>query len=125
MPSRRILVVDRDPHVLQLVRDLLPDDEVIGAAGPEEALGLMAAATPELDQVVLTEILLAGGDGLALCKTLRKNMQKVAVIVCTMLAAEERARAAGADEYLRKPLNSDRLRSAVERALDAHRSPAS
>jgi CheY-like chemotaxis protein len=56
--------------------------------------------------LVVTEILLPKLDGLTLCRRLREDPEtaRIPVVVCSILAAAERAAAAGARAFLRKPL---------------------
>ena len=61
--------------------------------------------------IVITEILVPGMDGLALCHQLKATAETrhIPVVVFSMLAAETRAREAGAEAFLRKPLGEHRL----------------
>jgi CheY-like chemotaxis protein len=59
----------------------------------------------------MTAILIPELDGLALCRMLKGDpvTEQVPVLVCSMLAADARARQAGADAFLEKPLERTRL----------------
>jgi CheY-like chemotaxis protein len=115
-----ILVVERDPHIKKLERFFLEqagfrvefvDD---GARGLERARDLQ----PHL---LITEIMLPGIDGLAVCRALKSDpaTNDIPVLVFSILAAEERAREAGADAFLRKPLDDVRLVDTVSTMLGA------
>ena len=73
--------------------------------------------------ILITEILLTGTDGLGVCKALKSDPEtrSIIVLIFSILEAEERASEAGADGYLRKPLDDERMVRSVERLLKQHR----
>lgn len=116
-----ILVVERDEHIRALERFFLEqagfavqfaDD---GVSGVELARELRPA-------VLITEILIPRMDGLSVCRTLKADAatRETIVLVFSILAAEERAREAGADGFLRKPLNDILLVETIEKLLNEH-----
>ena len=113
-----ILCVERDPHVRELETYFLTEAgfEVTFAADGIEALELARVLRPA---IVITEILVPKLDGLALCHRLKTDdaTKKIAVLVFSLLAAEGRARDAGADAFLGKPLAAPRLTETVRRLL--------
>jgi CheY-like chemotaxis protein len=78
-----------------------------------QALELVKKLRPA---VVITEILIPKLDGLALCRRVKSEppMKDTVVVVLSLLSAEGRARAAGADAFLSKPLLADKLTRTVE-----------
>jgi CheY-like chemotaxis protein len=68
---------------------------------------------------VITEILLPGLDGLSVCRSIRSDpaMKDVLVLVFSILSAEQRALDAGADAFLKKPLDDVRLVETVNELL--------
>jgi two-component system response regulator AlgR len=114
----RVLVVDDEPLARERLSHLveeLPDVELAGvAASAEEALLLAGRLRPE---VVLLDIRMPGMDGLEAAHHLARMPEPPAVIFTTAydqhaLAAFD-AQAAG---YLLKPVRSEKLREALERA---------
>ena len=113
-----ILVVERDPHVKKLERFFLEQAGFAvefadsGVQGLERALVLKP-------RIVITEILLPGLDGLSVCRTIRSDsaMKHVRVLVLSILSAEQRALDAGADAFLKKPLDDARLVATVNELL--------
>ncbi|HEY8258316.1 MAG TPA: response regulator, partial [Gemmatimonadales bacterium] len=69
--------------------------------------------------IIITEILVPGLDGLALCHQLKSTPETrdIPVVVFSVLAAEARAREAGAETFLRKPLAEHRLVQAARDLL--------
>jgi len=113
-----ILVVERDPHVRVLETFFLneagyavefSDD---GAAALERARRLRPA-------LLITEILVPKLDGLALCRLLKADPETrgIRVLIFSILTASARARDAGADAFLRKPLAEQKLVETVRRLL--------
>ncbi|HEX2252937.1 MAG TPA: response regulator [Thermoanaerobaculia bacterium] len=117
-----ILVVERDPHVRELERYFLENAgfAVEFAADGHAGLELAQRLCPD---IVISEILVAGLDGLSVCRALKAGeaTRAVIVLIFSILAAEKRALEAGADAFLRKPLDDTRLVQSVERLLAHHR----
>jgi CheY-like chemotaxis protein len=105
-----ILCVERDPHIRELETYFLDQAGFVVhfAGNGTEALELARSLKPS---IVITEILVPGLDGLALCHQLKATAETrdIPVVVFSMLAAEARAREAGAEAFLRKPLAEHRL----------------
>jgi CheY-like chemotaxis protein len=120
-----ILVVERDPHVRELERYFLEEAGYLVefAADGLTALDQARALQP---MILITEILVPRLDGLALCRRLKDDPATchIAVLVFSILLAEGRAKEAGADSFLRKPLAERRLVETV-RELIASRNNSS
>jgi CheY-like chemotaxis protein len=114
-----IMVVDRDPHIRELEAHFLgrAGYSVVFADHGESALVEARIAVPD---IVITEILVPRIDGLALCRQLKGDprTRDVSVLVFSILAAAGRAREAGADAFLLKPLAEHALVETVDRLLE-------
>ena len=115
-----ILVIDRDPHVRELESHFLnrAGYSVGFAQDGDSALEQARKIAPD---IIITEILVPGLDGLTLCRRLRADpgTRDIAVLVFSILAAAGRAREAGADAFLLKPLAEHTLVDTVRRLLEA------
>ena len=113
-----ILVVERDPHVRKLERFFLEQAGFMVEFADSGLQGLEAARALK-PRIVVTEILLPGLDGLSVCRSIRSDpaMRDVLVLVFSILSAEQRALAAGADAFLKKPLDDARLVETVNELL--------
>jgi two-component system response regulator MprA len=113
-----ILVVERDPHVRKLERFFLEEAgfAVEFADGGVQGLERARALEP---RVVITGILLPGLDGLSFCRSVRSDpaLKQTRVLVFSILSAEQRALDAGADAFLKKPLDDARLVETVNQLL--------
>ena len=90
-----------------------------GVTFAEDGLQALQLARDLHPTIVITEILVPKLDGLALCRRLKTDpiTQDIAVLVFSLLAAERRARDAGADAFLLKPLSPQGLKEAVRELL--------
>jgi CheY-like chemotaxis protein len=117
--SALILVVERNPLVQRLEKYFL---EQAGYSVEFAADGLTALERArELRPVILvTEVLVPKLDGLSLCRQLKSDpsTQEMKVLIFSHLHAEERAREAGADAFLIKPLNEERLIDTVAKLIE-------
>lgn len=113
-----IFVVERDPHVCELLRVFLdaPQNTLQFFDDGETALDQVWARRPQL---VILEILVPKLDGLGLCRKIKLSpaLSDTPVLVLSVLNAHDRAKLAGADAFMLKPLDRHRLGAAVERLL--------
>ncbi len=113
MSRERVLIVDDHPVNLKLARLLLESEgyEVRTAGNAEEAVSLLANWRPCL---ILMDIQLPGMDGLALTRNLKahpetRDIAIVAMTAYAMKGDEERAKEAGCDGYVAKPVDTRTL----------------
>ena len=118
-----ILVVERDPHIRDLESFFLNEAgfAVEFAADGIAALERAKALKPD---IIITEVLVPRLDGLALCRTVKKDPQlrHTVVLIFSILAVQSRASEAGADAFLMKPLAEKRLVDTVRDLLQVRRS---
>lgn len=114
-----LLVVDDDADLLQLISMRLSaaGHEVVAAASGEEALALFHARRP---QVVITDLRMAGMDGMVLFTHLQNLAPLVPVIILTAHGTIPEAVAAtqkGVFSFLTKPFDGKELLRRVDDAL--------
>jgi len=125
-PRTRVLVVDDDPVILELLRLSFEIEgfEVISACDGEEGWERAAADDPD---VVLSDIMMPRLDGLQLLTRLRSD-PATAHLPVVLLSAKaqtkevEKGMALGADDYVTKPFDPLELLDRVNAALEKHRS---
>jgi serine/threonine protein kinase len=125
----RILLVDDDTNALAAVRELLqmslPAAKVTAVANPAAAL---ANALRERPDLVITDLHMPHGGGLALTSALRRDpiTKDVPIVVITAYgggADWRELKALGADRFLVKPVDIDILVSVVHSLMDRRRGP--
>ncbi|HLT40806.1 MAG TPA: response regulator [Enhygromyxa sp.] len=115
-------MVERDVHVRALERYFLEEAgyKVEFAEDGPHALARVREIGP---RILISEILVPGLDGLSVCRAIKADpaTSHIIVLIFSILTAEERAIEAGADGFLRKPLDDTLLVSCVEKLLQQHR----
>lgn len=119
----RILVVDDEPHLLDLLVDVISEEgyHVDGVATGTAALHI---ARNEEYHVALLDYQLGDMTGLALSKELRRGAPDLKVILMTAHASLDMAvKAIQADvyDYMIKPIDSNHLKRSVANALEQNR----
>ena len=116
---RKILVVDDDPRLRDLLRRYLTDQgfNVLTAEDGQEMTKIWHRE--HIDLLVL-DLMLPGEDGLSICRRLRGNHDNTPIIMLTA-RAEEIDRIIGlemgADDYLSKPFNPRELLARINAIL--------
>ena len=116
--SAIILVVERDPHVRDLETYFL-NEAGFGVEFAADGQAALAMAREMKPDIIITEVLVPKLDGLALCRAVRQEaaLKHTVVLIFSILAAHSRAREAGADAFLMKPLAEQRLVQTVRELL--------
>lgn len=114
-----ILVVERDPNIRELESHFL-NQAGYSVEFEQDGHAALAQARNLVPDIIITEILVPKLDGLALCRQLKADPVTcgIAVLVFSILAAGGRAREAGADAFLLKPLAEHRLVETVRQLLE-------
>lgn len=113
MAGEPILIVDDNASNLKLMRVLLESEgyQVRTAEHAYAALQILREHHPRL---ILMDLQLPGMDGLSLTRELKANPQTadiaiVAITAYAMKGDEDKARAAGCNDYITKPVDTRRL----------------
>jgi CheY-like chemotaxis protein len=120
-PMKKILVVEDVDFNRDLVVQLLEDKyHVIEAVNGQEGLELAERERPEL---ILMDLSLPVIDGWEATRRLKANddLRSIPVIALTahaMKGDEEKALAAGCDDYLVKPIDEDELMARIANYLE-------
>jgi len=117
----RVLVVDDNFVNVRLLEELLKSAsyEVATAMNGEAALEKISQSRPD---IVLLDVMMPGMDGYEVCRRIRQDEKtaQLPVIMVTALDKEsdrEMALAAGANEFLSKPVEDNLLLPAIRRIL--------
>ncbi len=117
MPNEPILIVDDNPMNLKLEKRLLEAEQyqVLTAKNAEETLKIFEYFYPRL---VLMDFQLPGMDGVELTKKIRSNPKTKEVIILMVTSNDQqgdeaKAKAAGCDGYITKPIDTQALPKVV------------
>ena len=119
--SKRILVVEDQEDNMQILRDLLTNAEyeVIEAGDGEQALAAVAKQRPDL---ILMDIQIPIIDGYEATRRIKADpaLRSIPIIAVTSHAlsgGEEKARAAGCDDFVAKPYSPRLLLAKIRQYL--------
>lgn len=129
MPLDTILIVDDDPYIRKLLRNLLEKEQfnVLEACNGKECVDLYLSQSPS---AVILDIVMPEKDGISAIREIRKqhNQAKIIAVSGGLVFKPEaylnEAKDAGADRILSKPFDHHRLISTVHNLLDHPRKAA-
>jgi DNA-binding response OmpR family regulator len=115
---RRVLVVEDEPHLSQLVTDILEaEGYAVHAVGTgQEAEAVLERVKPDL---VLLDIMLPDSDGLILCSQFQARWPAPVIMVSATKRERDRVLSLrlGADDFIAKPFDTLELVARVEAVL--------
>ena len=116
--QRRVLVVDDEPMVVDVLRRYLLRDGFTVDVARDGAAALTAAAQQPPDMVIL-DLMLPGLDGLEVCRALRRSSQVPILMVTARGEVDDRIRglSLGADDYVVKPFSPREIVARVNAIL--------
>jgi len=117
----RLLIVEDQPVVRSGLETLLKDAEIVAIEAAATVAEAIAMAARSQADVVLLDVRLADGDGLAALARIKADRPELPVLIYTgheNPAYAARAVALGAAGYLLKGASKDELVSAIRRAAD-------
>ena len=119
--SPRILLVDDEVEITEILADLLSEDyDCIRAGSAEQALGLLREKE---FQLVISDITMPGMSGLEMIPHVKSLAPDTVVVMISGMQTVEsaiRALRLGAFDYLMKPFDLRQVEAVVKRALEHH-----
>jgi two-component system phosphate regulon response regulator OmpR len=115
----KLVIVDDDARIRDLLRRYL-SQEGFDVLMAEDARALSRIMQRESVDLIVLDLMLPGEDGLAICRRLRAEGQKVPIIMLTAKGEEvDRITGleVGADDYLAKPFNPRELLARIHAVL--------
>jgi CheY-like chemotaxis protein/anti-sigma regulatory factor (Ser/Thr protein kinase) len=115
--KKTVVIIDDDHSVLELAERILSKEGYKTVLIDNGQLGLQIVRSTKPDYVIL-DIMLPGSDGWSLLNQIKRdgNCNNVKVLMVSVLDERLRAIKDGADGFIAKPLDRDRLIDAIENA---------
>lgn len=121
MNTYSILIVDDEPDNFDVIQSLLSEEsyQLHYAISGEHAIASLDKFDPD---VILLDVMMPGINGIEVCKQIKamSKWQAVPIVMVTALSGKEnlaRCLAAGADDFVSKPVNGIELRARVSSML--------
>jgi two-component system KDP operon response regulator KdpE len=118
MPGDVVLVVDDEPQIRRVVRNVLAADEVrvLEAATGQQAIDLAAAERPAL---IVLDLGLPDMPGIEVCREIRSWSSAPIIVLSARHSDQEKVALldAGADDYITKPFSPGELQARVRAQL--------
>ncbi|MBM2831732.1 MAG: chemotaxis protein CheY [Dehalococcoidia bacterium] len=118
---KKVLIVDDEPGVRRLVRQILFRDYTVAEAqNGEEAVDMARSQKPD---IILMDMMMPKMDGLAACCAIKAGQitKGIPVVMLTAISHDLNKKLAenvmGADGYITKPFKPQDLLSAIDRLL--------
>jgi two-component system KDP operon response regulator KdpE len=118
MPGDVVLVVDDEPQIRRVVRNVLAADEVrvLEASNGQQAIDLAAAERPAL---IVLDLGLPDMQGIEVCREIRSWSSAPIIVLSARHSDQEKVALldAGADDYMTKPFSPGELQARVRAQL--------
>lgn len=115
----KLLLVEDEPSIVNIVSRGLSDEGFDVSVAPDGLMGKSMALEHHFDLVIL-DIMLPGINGLELCKILKKSKPDLPIIMLTALGTTENVVSGldnGADDYMIKPFKFPELFARIRTLL--------
>ena len=126
MAIPRILVVDDDPDVRQMLTQYLRQNGAVALPAAREQDVRMHLKGGRID-LILLDVMLGDENGLEICGRLRSEQDVPIIMVSALSADHQRMQGyeVGADDYIAKPFNPDLLLARIKAVLSRARRSSS
>lgn len=129
MTTTKVLIVDDDHTIRNCLSDFLQDAgfQVVQAEGADEAILIATQSPPDL---ILSDVVLKGFDGIALCRRIKTDPRTINIPLILMSGLKTEGDdqvnglTNGADDYLLKPIDGKLLIAKIRTVLRRRTEPA-
>lgn len=123
MEKKRILIVDDDPDILNVMTstlELRQDFSILSFSNGKEVLNYLDQHPNEIPDLFVLDIWLPDIDGDEIAQILRKNEEtrnRSIILISAVIDAKTVAEEVGADDYLSKPFLIEELEHKVDQLI--------
>ena len=124
MPGERILVIDDEEIICNLLKDTLTDEGYQVETVTDSKEGIEKILRGEPFDILITDIRMPKKDGMQILKEAKSRMPDMIVIIITGYPSIETIREASeynAFDYITKPLDPDEVNDCIKRSLEARK----
>jgi len=119
--SHSILIIDDNQEILSYLKDILSDTYSVIKA--EDGDSGFEKASKEIPDLIISDIMMPGKDGITLCKELKSqiNTSHIPIILLTARTStvfEIEGLKTGADDYITKPFNAKVIKARIASLLE-------
>lgn len=123
-PRKRVLVVDDDPAILEMLEEVLGNDDRFDVRTASTGYDAGLLTEQFRPQVILLDYMLPDLNGNVVCERIRSNpdMSETKIIIISGVVNQEEIQEllkAGADDFIKKPFDIKRLVSRVAELVQA------
>jgi two-component system, OmpR family, KDP operon response regulator KdpE len=115
--KKRVLLVDDERAILKIlsIKLKISGYDVIATTSGKEALDLIVSAYPD---IMLLDVVMPGMDGFEVLEKLRTSSELPVIVFSARPENAQKALALGANDFIAKPLDFDRMIKRIEKMLD-------
>lgn len=122
--KKKILVVDDDPQILELMKDVLGSDERFEVRSASTGYDAGMITTEFRPDLMILDYMLPDVNGNVVCKTVRENDKHQAMKILIVSGVVNREEiddllSSGADDFIKKPFDLDELMSRITSLVEA------
>lgn len=119
--SKKILIADDEPHILQLLASRLKANNYTVVAAMD-GMNTIRAAHAEQPDLILLDIKMPAGSGVSVFEALKKSVKTLTIpaIFITAYPSEEMRRKVlemGAEDFIAKPFDSEELLKKIKKVF--------
>ena len=125
--SGRILIVDDSPEMIDILRDILPDNIKKQVAIDGISALKLLNSSKELPDLILLDIIMPGIDGFEVCRRIKRvgRFREIPIIFISSLNEsfdKVKAFEVGAVDYITKPFNREEVLARIDTHLELYNS---
>ena len=114
-----VLVVDDEQEIIDLIKSFLDRQEGFDVSSASDGISALIEVGKTKPDLLILDIMIPGVDGVEVCRRIKADSSNKTIIIAVSGTAdkEKKVLAAGADAFMQKPIDLDRLHAEARRLL--------